>query len=310
MRTIIAVLIAISMATAGCTSDTSDDAAGTADKSETSTGSSSSQYDEAGEGSASIYVQDAPTDEFKEIHVVFTKVTIHAAGTDGDDEDDVEEEHESDNETDDDTQGDGNSTDDNGTADDDDVLEGNETGDSDDDEGKSSSWITLFENANGTDIDLLAASGDASAFLGEAKLSAGKYTQIRIDVANAYGINHDNETENITVASGTLKIVKSFEVETDEESQIIVDFDLDKSLKQTGKGWKMTPVIGKTVVNQVDDESSGADVDEEGKIYSGKKPAPKDKQDKSDDDSDEEPHESEDNSTEDAESTESDNATA
>lgn len=199
--------------------------------------------------SASIYVKDAPTDEFSEIHVVFTKVEVHAAG---DEDADGNE-----------TSDDGNETSevDNETADDD----ANET---DEDDG---GWITLFENANGTDVDLLAASGDASAFLGEADLEPGKYTQIRITVASAYGVSLDgNDTVNITVSSGTLKIVKPFDVIEGEEAKITVDYDLDRSLKQQGNGkWRMTPVVGSVVVEHVDDDESGEDAHDEGEISGG-----------------------------------------
>lgn len=179
-----------------------------------------------GEGSASIYVKDAPTDEFQEIHLNFTQVQVHYAGNgseEGDGEGSMEE-------------------------------EGGE-------------WITVFENAQGADIDLLAASGDASAFLGEADLDAGRYTQIRVTVQSAYGVDLDGNTTDITVSSGTVKIVRGFEVEADMETRITVDFDLDRSMVQQGNGqWRMTPVVGTTTVEVVDDASSGADVDDEGDI--------------------------------------------
>lgn len=200
MRVIITALALFAVAFAGCT--------------------------DSGDGSASIYVKDAPTDEFSEIHVNFTQVQVHYAGN-GSDDNETEEE----------------------------------------DEG---SWITLFENADGTDIDLLAASGNASAFLGEERLEPGKYTQIRIIVQSAYGIDHDGNTVDIPVSSGTLKIIKPFNVVAGEESKITVDIDLDRSLVKTGnQGWRMTPVVGSTVVEQVDDASSGRDAHSEGEIVTG-----------------------------------------
>ncbi len=167
-----------------------------------------------GAGSASIYVKDAATDDFDEIHVVFTKVSVHAGGNDTD----------------------------NGT------------------------WITLWENATGRDIDLLDLSGDRAAFLGEAELDSGKYTQIRIEATEAYGMQNGSRVE-IALANPTLKVVKSFEIDAGKETQIVLDFDLDRSVKQNGpNGWKMTPVIGKTTVTIVEDSESGADVHEEGEV--------------------------------------------
>ena len=188
-----------------------------------------------GEGSASVYVKDAPTDEFDEIHVVFTKVEVHAAGDDGDDADDSENSTTDDNETD---------GDDNGTA----------------------GWRTLFEDSAGVDIDLLNATGTHAAFLGEADLPAGKYTQLRVTVTEAYGIDNGTRVP-ITVSSGTLKLNHPFDVEEGAETRIVLDIDLDRSLRQQGGGaWRMTPVVGSIEAEEVDDEESGEDASEEGEI--------------------------------------------
>lgn len=175
-----------------------------------------------GEGSASFYVKDAPTDEFSEIHVLFTKIEVHAASDDSDD----------------------NATDD------------------------DSGWITVYENATGTDLDLLQASDPNQAFfLGEANLSEGRYTQIRVHTDSAYGIDHDGERIDFALAPTPLKIVRSFEINATMETRIVLDFDLDRALVQQGpNGWRMTPVIGKTLVEEVDNDESGADVHAEGEL--------------------------------------------
>lgn len=177
-------------------------------------------------GSASFYVKDAPTDEFDEIHVVFSKIMVHKSGGTN---------NETDNET-------GNETD-------------NET---------ASGWITVYENATGQDVDLLNASGSKAVFLGEADLETGKYTQIRIYAQSAYGVQ-GGELVPFDLPNGVLKVVKSFDV-VDGETRVVIDFDLDKSVKQAGGQWKMTPVIGKTYAQEVDSEESGEEVHEEGEI--------------------------------------------
>ena len=167
----------------------------------------------SGSGTASVYVKDAPTDEFDEIHVVFTKVEVHRSGD-------------------------------------------NETG----------GWTTLYENATGQDIDLLDASGDRAAFLGEAGLDAGRYQQIRVHATEAYGIQ-DGDRVDFALAPTPLKVVRSFEVEADRETRIILDLDLDRSLVQMGpNGWRMTPVIGQTTTEVVDGDDSGAEAHEEGEV--------------------------------------------
>lgn len=170
------------------------------------------------QGSASVYVKDAPTDEFDEIHVVFTQVEVHAAGA----------------------------KDDNGSAND------------------TAGWKTLFEDAAGVDVDLLNASGAQAAFLGEADLASGKYTQVRIHVLRAYGMQ-DGAEVNITLSSGTLKLNHPFEVEADRETRIVLDFDLDRSLRQQGTdgAWRMTPVVGTVVAEVVADDASGEEAGQE-----------------------------------------------
>lgn len=193
----------------------------------------------SGDGSASVYVKDAPTDEFDEIHVVFTTVEVHASGA-GVDAEDAEA----------DAGVDGNATADadNGTAD------------------SGAGWKVLFEDAAGVDIDLLNASGARAAFLGEADLAAGKYTQLRIHVKSAYGVVNGTQVP-ITLSSGTLKLTQPFTVEAGEESRIVIDIDLDRSLRQQGnEAWRMTPVVGSVDVEHVDDESSGAESESEGEI--------------------------------------------
>ncbi len=190
------------------------------------------------QGSASVYVKDAPTDKFDEIHVVFTKVEVHAADSVADDGDEAGDAD--DNETDD---------------------EGNQT-------GALAGWKTVFSNATGVDVDLLNASGARAAFLGEADLEAGKYTQVRVHVKEAYGVQNGTRV-NITVSSGTLKLIHPFDVEADKETRIVLDFDLDRSLRQQGMdgAWRMTPVVGTVSADVVEDDASGEEAgDEAGEI--------------------------------------------
>lgn len=169
----------------------------------------------SGSGTASVYVKDAPTDEFDEIHVVFERVEVHRSG--------------------------------NGTE--------NEGG-----------WITIYENATGQDVDLLDASGDRAAFLGEADLDAGRYQQIRIHATEAYGIQNGSRVD-FQLAPTPLKVVRSFEVEDGGETRIILDFDLDNSIVQMGpNGYRMTPVIGQTTTEVVDGDDSGAEAHGEGEV--------------------------------------------
>lgn len=173
-----------------------------------------------GEGTASIYVKDAPVDDFDEIHLVFEKVEIHGSSVQ-----DTEDENET-----------------------------------------SSGWITLYENATGRDVDLLNLTGARAAFLGEANLSAGNYQQIRVHAIEAYGIQ-DGERVELIMSNPVFKTAGSFKIEDGQETRITLDIDLENSVKAQGNdSYRMTPVIGKTYAEQVDDDESGEEVHEEGEV--------------------------------------------
>ena len=221
-----------------------------------------SQSDEGEEpagstGSASAYVKDAPSDDFREVHVVFTEVSVHRSGGSVSNMTSTSV----------------------GTATGVSTSVGNVTvsasasatgsANGTGDEEPESGWIVLFSDASGVDVDLLNTTGPRAAFLGETDLDAGHYQQVRIKVLEAYGIDHDGERVEITVSSGTLRSVKSFDVTADMETRITVDIDLEKSLKQSGNGqWRLTPVIGKTSAAVVDDASSGEESSQPGDVES------------------------------------------
>jgi hypothetical protein len=229
-------LLLLAAALAGCSSSTSDD------------GSSS-----GGTGSASAYVKDKPSDDFREVHLVFTQVSVHrsAAG--------------SENET---------STTAAGTATGVSTTVGNTTISASatasataTSTAQEAGWVVVFSDAAGVDVDLLNTTGAKAAFLGEADLAAGHYQQVRVTVKEAYGVYENGTRADITVSSGTVKSVKSFEVESGKETRITIDLDLERSLHQQGNGqWRMSPVIGKTSAAVVDDEDSGEEQAQPGDV--------------------------------------------
>lgn len=221
---------------------------------------------DSGTGSASLYVKDAPSDDFREVHVLVTEGAVHRSSSGG-------------NST--------NSTSFTGTGTSTSTATGTSTGigntsitasvsvsasasvSASSSTGPSSEagWIVLFSSATGVDVDLMNTTGAQAAFLGEADLAAGHYQQIRLTVLSAWGIKDDGSRVNITVSSGTVKVVKGFDVEGGMETRITLDVDLGKSLKEQGNGsYRLTPVIGKTSTAVVDDDKSGEDTAESGEV--------------------------------------------
>ena len=94
----------------------------------------------------------------------------------------------------------------------------------------SGEWITVVDETQ--TFDLIALQ-DVTDFLGEANLSAGWYTQIRLNVDKALvmidGIQYDME-----IPSKTIKLIKPWKIENDETLILTLDFDVQKSVHQTG----------------------------------------------------------------------------
>ncbi len=144
-----------------------------------------------GDGSASVYVKDAVSNDFREVHLVITQVSIHQSS------------------------------------------DGNE----------SAGWKVLF--SGNVDVNLMNATGTKAAFLGQADIPSGKYQQMRITASSAYGIDNSGARVEIGLPNKELKVVKGFKVESDKETQLVLDIDLEKSIKAKGTGWEFKPVIGK-----------------------------------------------------------------
>jgi hypothetical protein len=99
----------------------------------------------------------------------------------------------------------------------------------------------------------------AQDVLGTGPLPAGHYTQLRLMVASA-NIYFDNaasgpacaptiaapagRSASVEIPSGELKLNREFELTSTTATTILLDFDGDRSVRQTGNGrYMMTPVI-------------------------------------------------------------------
>ena len=95
-------------------------------------------------------------------------------------------------------------------------------------EGK---WITVVGEPQ--TFDLIALK-DAKAFLGSGNLSAGWYTQIRLNVNEAI-LTIDGENHTAKILSKTVKIVRPFKIEDGKNTNLTLDFDIEKSVHKIGQ---------------------------------------------------------------------------
>jgi len=122
-------------------------------------------------------------------------------------------------------------------------------------------WITL--NGDGGKVDLLLLTNGKLQELGVKDLEVGKYNQIRFYVSKTT-VTIEGETQEIKLASNTVKLVKPFTIEDGITTELVVDFNALKSIKKTGKGYLMTPVL-----RLADVKTSGAI---KGKVIEGNQP--------------------------------------
>jgi hypothetical protein len=123
-------------------------------------------------------------------------------------------------------------------------------------------WMTLpfAGGATTRTCDLKRLVNSTQDILGTGPLPAGHYTQLRLNVTTAT-IFFDNVSASaspcapsiatpagrsapVVIPSGELKLNREFELQTTHPTTILLDFDGNRSIKQTGNGrYMMTPVI-------------------------------------------------------------------
>ena len=91
-------------------------------------------------------------------------------------------------------------------------------------------------------FDLVTLQGDNIQTLVSTFLPIGKYTQVRLIVVNAVGILKTGGTENVTVPSGELKLVQSFQIEENKTTTFVFDLNV---VKTGDNAYMLTPVAGK-----------------------------------------------------------------
>lgn len=120
-------------------------------------------------------------------------------------------------------------------------------------------WITVIDEEQ--DYDLMKLRDGSWDFLAEeVSLDAGQYNQIRIYVNEDNIITFENESTeyDLKIPSGTqsgVKLVGTFDVTAGEETEVVVDFDAQKSVTVSSDGnYILKPTIKMVTDPDLEDE--------------------------------------------------------
>jgi hypothetical protein len=111
-----------------------------------------------------------------------------------------------------------------------------------------SSWITLMDTL--MTVNLLDLTNGHTILFGSADVPSGHYTQIRLKIRDAYVVI-DGQKRSMTMPSGAtsgLKFGPEFTVSEGSSYQMVVDFDVHRSIVRMGprfhtRGYKLKPRI-------------------------------------------------------------------
>lgn len=108
-----------------------------------------------------------------------------------------------------------------------------------------SGWQTISDTT--ANYDLLNLQNGANVLFANHELPAGQYTQIRLIIGNGSNVVVNGITYPLTIPSGSqtgIKLNHTFTIVNGEVYQLLLDFNAEKSIIQTGAGqYKLNPVI-------------------------------------------------------------------
>jgi len=101
-------------------------------------------------------------------------------------------------------------------------------------------WIVVTNESQTFDLIQIQ---NATEFLGEVNLTAGWYTQIRLFVEEAL-VTIDDIQYDLKISSKNVKLITPWLVQDNETLTLTLDFDVQKSVHETGNGkYIMRPTI-------------------------------------------------------------------
>jgi len=109
----------------------------------------------------------------------------------------------------------------------------------------TSGWFVINDSTRY--FDLLLLTNGASAVLGDTSLAPGQYTQIRLIIGEGSYVIDQGVKHDLEIPSGSqtgLKLIHQFTIESGKLYELLLDFNVDKSIIITGNGkYKLKPTI-------------------------------------------------------------------
>ncbi len=128
-------------------------------------------------------------------------------------------------------------------------------------EEEEGEWLSIEITGDST-FDLLQLRAlDLEALLAEAEVGVGKYTQVRLTLGTVdITMGDGSEPPEFVLPSGELKFVHPFEIFEGETTILLLDFDADKSIVETGAGKIIFKPVVKLIIEQGGEEPATATV--------------------------------------------------
>lgn len=202
------------------------------------------------EGSASVYVEGDPSQEFQEVHVTVSQIHVR------------EEDNRTANATQDrgDTKGDLSAW--RAPMASEHREEGSEQAHHFE---EAAGWQQVAAAEDGVEVTFGEGTEDRAFFLGESTVPATTYVEAGMLVDSAYAIDGNGSEVDITVVDRVARAEVDFETTIDQEIRLVLSLDLEESLSRgEDRGWRLAPAFADVRVTEVDDASSGEDRHEPG----------------------------------------------
>jgi hypothetical protein len=107
-------------------------------------------------------------------------------------------------------------------------------------------------------IDLLTLKNGVTAVLSDTALPAGKYTQIRLHIEEGSYVIAEGERYDLIIPSGFqtgVKLVGEFDVLSNDRVDLLLDFDVHRSVEHAADGYRLQPTIRFQVLDSAGDLS-------------------------------------------------------